>query len=188
MRDLQAARGTALKSSPARLRLIIAGVAISGYLLDLVTKRWALASLDPADPPSYLGGLLTLHLVWNPGAAFSLGTGATVALSVFALTAFLVLLFGVAPRVRRPFTAVVTGMLLAGVAGNLTDRLFRAPGPFRGHVIDFISLPHFAIFNVADMFITCTAVLIVWMAFRDPQRAAPPAGTTDEGAPQESHG
>ena len=160
---MQAARGTALTPSPARLRLIIAGIAVPGYLLDLATKRWAIATLDPTDPPSFLGGLVKFRLVFNPGAAFSLGTSATVVLSVFALTAFVVLLFGVAPRVRRTVTAVATGMLLAGVSGNLTDRLFRAPGPFRGHVIDFIALPHFAIFNVADMFITAAAVIVLWL-------------------------
>jgi len=173
--DVQAARGTALRSSTGRLWWIIAGIAIPGYLLDLVTKRWALANLDPTDPPSFLGGWLRLVLLRNPGAAFSLGTGATVALSLLALTALVVLLFGVAPRVRRPVSAVATGMLLAGVAGNLTDRLFREPGPFRGHVVDFIALRHFAVFNVADMFITATAVLMVLLAFRDPARHGSPS-------------
>ncbi|HSN44252.1 MAG TPA: signal peptidase II [Propionibacteriaceae bacterium] len=181
---MQAARGTALSPSPARLRLIIAGIAIPGYLLDLATKRWALATLDPTEPPSFLGGLLKFRLVFNPGAAFSLGTGATVVLSVFALTAFLVLIFVVVPRVRRAVTAVATGMLLAGVSGNLTDRLFRAPGPFRGHVIDFIALPHFAIFNVADMFITFTAVLLVWLAFKDPQRGEASGVLSEQDAPE----
>ena len=54
--------------------------------------------------------------------------------------------------------------LLAGITGNLADRLFREPGPFRGHVVDFIQLPYFAIFNVADMFITAAAVLVIWLS------------------------
>ena len=66
------------------------------------------------------------------------------------------------PRVRHVGWAVAEGFLLAGVTGNLADRLFREPGPFHGHVVDFIQLPSFAIFNVADMFITAAAVLIVW--------------------------
>jgi len=59
---------------------------------------------------------------------------------------------------------VATGCLLAGIVGNLIDRLFREPGPFHGHVIDFLQLPHFAIFNVADMFITAAAVLVIWLS------------------------
>ena len=65
------------------------------------------------------------------------------------------------PRARHRWSLIACGMLIAGICGNLTDRIFRAPGPLRGHVVDFISLPHFAVFNVADIFITCTAVLIV---------------------------
>ena len=57
--------------------------------------------------------------------------------------------------------AVALGLLLAGVAGNLTDRLFREPGPLRGHVIDFLMLPHWPVFNVADMCINVAAVLII---------------------------
>lgn len=58
------------------------------------------------------------------------------------------------------------GLMLAGIAGNLTDRLFRAPGPLRGHVVDMFQFPHFAIFNVADVFITAAAGLIILIALR----------------------
>ena len=58
------------------------------------------------------------------------------------------------------------------MAGNLTDRLFRAPGPFRGHVVDFISVKGFAIFNVADMAITGAAILFVIWSVVTERRAA----------------
>lgn len=156
-----------------RLRLAILSLAVVCYALDRLTKHLALADLDPQHPPSYLGGLVRLRLISNPGAAFSLGSSATVGLSILAIVAFVAVLVGVLPRVRTRLAAVATGLALAGIAGNLTDRLTRPPGVLRGHVVDFISLPHFAIFNVADMCITATAVLLVIASVRRPERAAP---------------
>lgn len=134
-----------------------------GYVLDLVTKVLALTYLDPSDPPRFLGGLLTFRLTRNPGAAFSMGESLTVVLTIIAASALAGLLFWVLPRVRHAGWTVAAGFLLAGILGNLTDRLFREPGFARGHVVDFIQLPYFAIFNVADMFITFAAVIVVWL-------------------------
>jgi signal peptidase II len=60
--------------------------------------------------------------------------------------------------------AVAFGGLLGGAVGNLLDRIFREPGFLRGHVVDFIALPHFAVFNLADSAIVCSAVLMVALA------------------------
>lgn len=141
-------------------------IALAGYLLDLATKVAAVAYLDPSDPPVLLGGLLRLQLVRNPGAAFSLGSNLTVVLSIVAILAFIGVAGYAAPRVRTRTQAVIVGLMLAGIAGNLTDRLFRAPGPLRGHVVDMFQFPHFAIFNVADVFITAAAGLIILIALR----------------------
>ncbi len=135
---------------------------VLGFLADLAAKTAALASLDPQRPPSLLGGLVTLRLVRNPGAAFSMGENLTVVLTCVAIAAFVFVGGRLVPRVRHVGWAVAEGFLLAGITGNLADRLFRDPGPFHGYVVDFIQLPNFAIFNVADMFITAAAVLIVW--------------------------
>ena len=124
-----------------RWRVVMVAIGVLGYGLDQWTKAEAVARLDPYGPPSWFGGFLTLRLIRNPGAAFSMGSTATVLISLFAIA-----------------------MLIAGVCGNLTDRIFRAPGPLRGHVVDFMSLPHFAVFNVADIFITSTAILVVVVA------------------------
>lgn len=121
--------------------------------------------LNPNDPPVLLGGLLRLQLVRNPGAAFSLGSNMTVALSVLAIVALLVVIFYAAPRATTRLHAVIIGFMAAGIAGNLTDRLFRAPGPLRGHVVDMFQFPYFAIFNVADIFITAGAGLVILTAF-----------------------
>lgn len=122
----------------------------------------ALAHLDPAAPPSILGGLVTFRLIRNPGAAFSMGEDFTVVLSIIALAAFAFVAGRLIPTVRHRGWAIVEGLLLAGICGNLFDRLFREPGPLRGHVVDFIQLPYFAIFNVADICITFAAVGLVW--------------------------
>lgn len=164
---MQAAGGTAIAEPRTprpgrRLPALAFALGAGGFLADLAAKTAALALLDPAHPPVLLGGLLTLQLVRNPGAAFSLGENFTVVLACIALIAFVFVAGWLIPRVRHVGWAVAEGFLLAGVTGNLADRLFREPGPFHGHVVDFIQLPSFAIFNVADMFITAAAVLIVW--------------------------
>jgi signal peptidase II len=146
------------------LRLLFAAIALTGLALDVLTKVVAVDRLEPLVPVRLLGGLLTLRLIRNSGAAFSSGEGFTL---VFALAAAAVLVFVVvrlAPRVGHPAWAVALGLLTAGVAGNLVDRLFREPGVLRGHVVDFLELPHWPIFNVADMCITSAAVLIMVLA------------------------
>ncbi len=172
MRRLQAAGGTAIATqdepvatgSALRFRLLAAGVAVVGVTLDQITKALAIAHLDPAEPIRLLGGLLTLQLIRNPGAAFSMGEQFTVVFTGIAIVALIGVAGWLLPRVRHVGWAVATGCLLAGIVGNLLDRLFREPEPFHGHVIDFLQLPNFAIFNVADMFITAAAVLVIWLS------------------------
>ena len=163
-----------------RLVAIVLLVAAAGWALDRLTKRWALAAL-PGHPRRYLGGFLRFVLVHNPGAAFSLGTSVTIAFTVLAVVAALVVLVVVVPRLRRSSRAVVTGVALAGITGNLTDRLTRPPAPWRGYVVDFISLPHFAIFNVADIFITCTAALLLVFSLIDSRREAAAESNASQG-------
>ena len=150
--------------SAGRLRGLCAGVALIGLGIDAATKIVAVDRLEPLVPVRLLGGLLTLRLIRNSGAAFSSGERYT---AVFAVAACLVLAFvlvKLVPRLGHPGWAVALGLLCAGVAGNLSDRLFRAPGVLRGHVVDFLELPHWPIFNVADMCITSAAVLIMVLA------------------------
>jgi signal peptidase II len=168
---VQAARGTAITSAGGvrpierrRLRLLVALVAVTGLTADLVTKIIAVTQLEPLASVRLLGGLLTLRLIRNPGAAFSQGQRFTY---VFAIAGIVVLTFVViklVPRIGHPAWAVAIGLLCAGVAGNLTDRLFRPPGVLRGHVIDFLELPYWPIFNVADMCITAAAIMIIFLS------------------------
>jgi signal peptidase II len=171
---MQATRGTSLTpddsaetpSRPsARHRLLFAVVALAAYAVDLATKLLAVAHLSPGEPRDVVGGLLRLDLVRNPGAAFSTGTSYTLVLSVIALVAAgVVVRFG--SRLGDRTWAVALGLLLAGVCGNLTDRVFREPGVLRGHVVDFLELPHWPVFNVADMLIDSAVVLIVIQTWR----------------------
>jgi len=168
---VQAARGTAITSlsdigpnERRRLRLLVALIAVAGLTADLVTKIIAVTHLEPLASVRLLGGLLTLRLIRNPGAAFSQGQRFTYVFAIAGIIALAFVIIKLVPRIGHPAWAVAIGLLCAGVAGNLTDRLFRPPGPLRGHVIDFLELPHWPIFNVADMCITAAAIMIMFLS------------------------
>ncbi|GAA0977199.1 signal peptidase II [Nocardioides aquaticus] len=157
-------------SVPSRRRrvasvVLLVTLATTWYAADQVTKALAVARLADGDV-SVVDGVLNLTLVRNPGAAFSTGTEYTVALSCFAILATLVVLW-VSRRVGSLVWATALGLLLAGVVGNLTDRLLREPSPLRGHVIDFLQLPSWPVFNLADIAINVAAGLILVQAFRN---------------------
>jgi signal peptidase II len=171
---MQATRGTSLSSTdpaehqptpPTRHRLLFVVVALGAYAVDVATKVLAVAHLNPDESVDVVGGLLRLDLVRNPGAAFSTGTSYTLILSVIAvIAAGVVIRFG--RRLGDRTWAVALGLLLAGVCGNLTDRVFREPAFLRGHVVDFLELPHWPVFNVADMLIDAAVVLIIIQTWR----------------------
>ncbi|GAA3812317.1 signal peptidase II [Nocardioides panacisoli] len=172
---MQAARGTSVEtpdsgeSRPFLARrgtwLLFAAVAVVAYAADQVAKRLAVTHLHARDDVQVVGDLLQLRLTHNPGAAFSLGTDFTVALAFLAMVASLVLLW-FSRGLRDRVWAVGLGLILAGIDGNLTDRMIRDPGPFRGEVVDFLMLPHWPIFNVADMCINVGALLVLVQIFR----------------------
>jgi signal peptidase II len=173
---MQAARGTSLSSSdPApspdisqqrkRYLPLFAAVALLGYVVDLGSKQVVLQTLQPGERVPVVGDVLSLFLTFNSGAAFSLGTSYTFALSCVAILAALVALW-FARRIGSTGWAFALGFLLAGILGNLTDRIFRAPGPMQGHVVDFLRLPNFPVFNVADICINIAAALIILQTVR----------------------
>ncbi|WP_185744196.1 signal peptidase II [Arachnia propionica] len=166
MRHLQAEGGTTLTRRP--LVLLAVGVWLVGLGIDQATKVQVLHSLTPGVPHEVVGTVLRFTLVFNPGAAFGLGTSFTVALSIFAMAAMIACLVVGLPRVRTVFHALLLGLLMAGISGNLHDRLLRPPGVLQGHVVDFIQLPHFAIFNIADICITVAAGLLILSSLRAP--------------------
>ena len=134
-------------------------------LVDQVTKLCAVIFLENQNPIDIIGHWLQLSFARNPGAAFSFGTHATVIFTVLAASAS-VFIVRLAPRVAHKNWAVVFGLILGGAVGNLIDRIARTPGIFRGHVVDFIALPNYPLFNVADSAITCAAIAGIYLTIR----------------------
>ncbi|TWP50372.1 signal peptidase II [Lentzea tibetensis] len=150
-----------------KLLSVIAAIVLG---LDLLTKVAAVAFLEQAAPIKLFGGVLYLSFVRNPGAAFGLAEGMTWVLALIALGVVGFILW-ISRNLRSLGWAIGLGGVLGGALGNLFDRIFRTPGPMRGHVVDFLSLldPYgrvWPVFNVADMAIVCGGGLIVYMALR----------------------
>ena len=144
---------------------MLIGAAVVVYAADQLAKAWALAHLQPDVPRDLLGSVLRLNLTRNPGAAFSIATSATWVLTLIA-AAVVVVIVVTSRKLNSLGWAWALGLLLGGSLGNLTDRLIRPPGLGRGHVVDFLMLPHWPIFNVADSAIVTAAVLIGLLALR----------------------
>ena len=148
-------------------RLVILTFAIAAFVVvaDQVTKLLAIRFLEGQEPIELLGGLVTLTFLRNPGAAFSIGTGYTFIFTAIAITVAVVIVRS-SRKLGSVGWAIAFGGLLGGAIGNLLDRLFREPGFFQGHVVDWITFPNFAVFNLADSAIVCSAVLMVLLALR----------------------
>ena len=156
---------------------VLLAVSLGVLAADVLTKLLAVRELSDREPVELGGGILTLRLVRNSGAAFGMAQGLTVLLTALALVVVVVIL-RMARRLRSTWWAVALGLVLGGALGNLADRLFRAPGPGRGHVVDFLELPRWPVFNLADSAIVCAAVLMVLLSARGvPHGAAEPSGT-----------
>ncbi|MFD6231736.1 signal peptidase II [Streptomyces sp. NPDC060232] len=140
-------------------------VAVLAYLLDLGTKMLVVAKLEHQPPIEIIGDLLKFEAVRNPGAAFGFGEAFTVIFTVIA-AAVIVVIVRLARKLYSLPWAIALGLLLGGALGNLTDRIFRSPGVFRGAVVDFIAPAHFAVFNIADSAIVCGGILIVLLSFK----------------------
>jgi signal peptidase II len=140
-----------------RLLLTVAAVVLA---LDVVTKVLAVRLLTPGQPVPIIGDTVTWTLVRNSGAAFSMATGYTWLLTLIA-TFVVIGIIWMGRRLLSPWWAVGLGMILGGAMGNLVDRFFRSPGPLRGHVVDFLSIGWWPVFNVADPSVVGGAALLV---------------------------
>lgn len=150
-----------------------------GLLADQATKIAAVHYLGPGESIRVVGRLFSLTLVRNPGAAFSTGTTLTPFITAFAIAALAVVVV-LSRRVGDLAWAWALGLLMAGIVGNLVDRMARPPGPFRGHVVDFLHLTNWPVFNVADILINIAAVLIVIQSLRGiPLRGPRPVERSD---------
>jgi signal peptidase II len=148
---------------------------------DIVSKVLVVATLKPDEQVDLLGHVLRLTLTRNAGAAFSVGTSATILFTVVAV-GVVVVIAREARRLTSAGWAITLGLLLGGALGNLIDRLVRSPAPFRGHVVDWIELPHWPVFNLADSAIViggCLAVLLASRGTPLDSRTAEPAASDD---------
>ncbi|QQZ16285.1 MULTISPECIES: signal peptidase II [Rhodococcus] len=139
------------------LLFVIAGAVLAA---DLLTKILAVANIEPGRPVWLIGDIVSLRLVRNPGAAFSMATGMTWLLTLVAV-GVVIGVVRIGRTLRSPWWALGLGLVLGGALGNLVDRFFRAPGVMQGHVVDFVSVGWWPVFNVADSGIVCGAILLV---------------------------
>lgn len=158
---------------------IIGAVAIvvAAFAADQLTKAWALSYLGSTREIE-LGLGASLRLVFNPGVAFGIGAdaGAPLVIGIIALTtALLVWILMRAAQGRSMIATAFLAIAAGGAVGNVWDRITRAEGaPLTGHVVDFIAVDWFAIFNVADIFTTlglaAWAAVFVFRKAHDPHK------------------
>ncbi|MFH8486254.1 signal peptidase II [Streptomyces longisporoflavus] len=145
--------------------LVLFAVAVLAYAMDLISKMIVVAKLEHHEPIEIIGDWLQFNAIRNAGAAFGIGEAFTVIFTCIA-AAVIVVIARLARKLYSMPWAIALGMLLGGALGNLTDRIFRAPGVFEGAVVDFIAPKGFAVFNLADSAIVCGGFLIVILSFR----------------------
>lgn len=164
-------RRTTLLSRPAAgtLVAILAALVLAA---DQFSKHLALTNLPYQEPVEVWGQFLQFYLTRNPGAAFSFGEEVTWVFTLVLAAAAVTIVVLAVTRVRSRTWAIVLGLLLGGILGNLTDRLLRDPGFLVGHVVDFINTPWMwlgmnpAIYNVADMFIVTMMIGVALLVLR----------------------
>lgn len=150
-------------AAPRRRLGLLLSVAAVVLTVDVVTKVLAVKMLTPGQPVSIIGDTVTWTLVRNSGAAFSMATSYTWVLTLIASSVVLGIIW-MSRRLVSPWWAVGLGMILGGALGNLVDRFFRAPGHLQGHVVDFLSIGWWPVFNVADPAVVGGAILLVGLS------------------------
>lgn len=163
--------------APTRRRIlgvILAVVVIVG--LDQLTKALAVARLSDG-PIRVIGSTVELRLTRNPGGAFGRFQGMTPILAVAAVAVAFVLVRAVRHATDRVMVIGLT-LVLGGALGNLVDRMTRSPGVLRGHVVDFVAVGWWPVFNLADSCITIGAILLVARTLRAPSAATEPSSVT----------
>jgi signal peptidase II len=156
-----------IPAGPVRSRRVAILVAVAVFIVaaDVISKAIVVSRLADHPPVHVLGDFLELTLTRNSGAAFSIGTSMTIVFTAIAVGVVLYILRA-ARNLRSIGWAIALGLLLGGAIGNLLDRIFRAPGLFVGHVIDWIQLPHWPVFNLADSSVVCGGILVALLALR----------------------
>jgi len=161
-------------SRPAVL-VLVGALAVVILIVDQLTKNWAVANLPELDPQPFLGEVLQLTLLYNSGAAWGMGAEITPVVTCLQIAIVIGVIVFAIRSVRSPWYALALGLIMGGALGNIHDRLLRAPSPFHGAVVDFLELPHWPVFNIADMGVVGGALLVVALGLfgldADPARA-----------------
>jgi signal peptidase II len=152
-------------TTPVRRLPLALGIAAVVVVLDQLTKLWAVRTLTDRDPIQVLGDFLQFRLLYNPGAAFSIGENLTWIFTIAAAVAVVVLVWYVAKPQPKGW-AIALALLLGGAITHLGDRLFRAPGFARGHVVDFIDYNGWFVGNVADIALFFGAVSLILLSLK----------------------
>ncbi|GAA4530985.1 signal peptidase II [Brachybacterium paraconglomeratum] len=139
----------------------IAVIAAVLAVIDQITKNWAVENLPLLDPQPFLGEVLQLTLLYNSGAAWGMGAEITPVVTCLQIAIVIGVIVFALKAVRSPWYTAALGLIMGGALGNIHDRLLRDPGPFHGAVVDFLELPNWPVFNVADMAVVGGAILIV---------------------------
>ncbi|MHA7221091.1 signal peptidase II [Arthrobacter sp. RHLT1-20] len=162
-----AGSGPAARAKPRRVVLlsVFTGLAVFAYVLDQLTKLWVTGSMTEGERIPVLPPLLHWYYIRNSGAAFSIGENITWVFTIIMAAVSVAILLQLR-KLGSLWWALALGLLLGGALGNLTDRLFREPSFAMGHVVDFIQLPNFAIFNIADSAVVSSVVIICLLTLR----------------------
>ena len=160
---MQAEGRTALTVQRWRTLLSVAWLV---WIFDLATKTWAVSQLANREPVKVVGSFFQLSFVRNSGAAFSFASNATLFLSIFGIIVLLGIIY-FAPKITSKGWSIVLGLVMGGVLGNLMDRIFREPSFLRGHVVDWMQLPRWPIFNIADSAIVVAAALAMILSVQN---------------------
>jgi signal peptidase II len=138
----------------ATARAVLVAAIVLG--LDQLTKHTVAAGIAVGESKTFLPGVHLVHYR-NTGVAFNVFSSGGTLVLVFTLAALALLLAYFALHPERPWLWIPTGMLVGGAVGNLIDRIAS------GAVTDFIKLPHWPAFNVADMSITFGVLVLLWV-------------------------
>lgn len=170
--------------------VLVGALAIVILIVDQLTKNWAVANLPELDPQPFLGEVLQLTLLYNSGAAWGMGAEITPVVTCLQIAIVIGVIVFAIRSVRSPWYALALGLIMGGALGNIHDRLLRDPSPFHGAVVDFLELPHWPVFNVADMGVVGGALLVVALGLfgldADPARAeqASTSDSPEAGSPE----
>ena len=155
--------------------VLVGALAAVILIVDQLTKNWAVANLPELDPQPFLGEVLQLTLLYNSGAAWWMGAEITPVVTCLQIAIVIGVIVFAIRSVRSAWYALALGLIMGGALGNIHDRLLRDPSPFHGAVVDFLELPHWPVFNVADMGVVGGALLVVALGLfgldTDPARA-----------------